>query len=57
MHSVQQLPDNAARDGVMVMALAVLVPDLSDDEREALQEAWLAYKQTTPSETRCVIQS
>ena len=54
MHGVQQVPDNAARGGVMVMALAVLVPDLSDDEREALQEAWLMLTNRRPRLTQGV---
>ena len=42
-HGIPLVPDNAARDRVKVMALALLEADLPDDEHEDVQEAWKTW--------------
>lgn len=44
-HQIERVADNAARDRVKAMALALLDHnDLIDEEREEMEEAWKAYK-------------
>ena len=48
-HGVDQVPDNAGRDRVKAMALELLAADdLSDDEQEDVEAAWVQYRDSFP---------
>ena len=46
---MDQVPDNAGRDRVKAMALELLAADdLSDDEQEDIEAAWVQYRDSFP---------